>query len=244
MNYLWGNIFLKFRLGFIYRNRSSFTPAAKLTVIQMTILPMLDYGDVIYRLANKGALERLDVLYHPAIRFDTNAHYRTHHCTLYSSVNGSSLNTRRKTHWLMLIYKTPLDLTPPYLRYLLQPSSSTYNPRSASHILLKVPKAHTPLGHSSIQFAAARDWTELQQTLKLDSFISISSFKDSIMETLTDSCGCFVCCIVVSTFLSFVLLSVLNNDCTMFCAATMLCCYHVVLSCVAALLCCCLRSLM
>ena len=33
---------------------------------------------------------------------------------------------------------------------------------------------------------------KLQQTLKLDSFISISSFKDSIMDTLTDSCGCFV----------------------------------------------------
>ena len=91
----------------------------------------------------------------------------------------------------MLIYKTLLGLTPPYLRYLLQPSSSTYNTRSASHILLKVPKAHTSLGRSSFQFAAASDWNELQQTLKLDSFISISSFKDSIMDTLTDSCGCF-----------------------------------------------------
>ncbi|CDQ80192.1 unnamed protein product [Oncorhynchus mykiss] len=85
-------------LGFLYCNRSSFTPAAKLTLIQMTILPMLDYGDVIYRSAG---------------------------------------------------------LTPPYLRYLLQPSSSTYNTRSANHILLNVPKAHTFLGRSSFQFAAA-----------------------------------------------------------------------------------------
>jgi hypothetical protein len=54
---------VKFRLGFLYRNRSSFTPAAKLTLIQMTILPILDYGDVIYRLAGQGALERRDVLY-------------------------------------------------------------------------------------------------------------------------------------------------------------------------------------
>ena len=68
-----------------------------------SILPMLDYGD---RLAGKGALKRLDVLYHLAIRFATNAAYRTHHCTLYSSVNWSSLYIRRKTHWLMLIYKT------------------------------------------------------------------------------------------------------------------------------------------
>ena len=69
-------------LGFLYRNRSSITPAAKLTLIQMTILPMLDYLDVLYRSAGKGALERLDVLYHSAFWFATNAPYRTHHCTL------------------------------------------------------------------------------------------------------------------------------------------------------------------
>ena len=39
------------RLDFFYRNCSSFTPAAKLTLIQMNILAMLDYGDVIYRSA-------------------------------------------------------------------------------------------------------------------------------------------------------------------------------------------------
>ena len=53
---------VKSRLGFLYRNHSSFTTAAKVTLIQMTILPMLDYGDVIYRSAGKGAIEWLDVL--------------------------------------------------------------------------------------------------------------------------------------------------------------------------------------
>ena len=68
---------VKSRLGFLYCNRSSFTPAAKLTLIQMTILPMLDYRGVIYRLAGKGSLERINDLYHSAIRFATNAPYRT-----------------------------------------------------------------------------------------------------------------------------------------------------------------------
>ena len=128
----------------------------------------------------------------------------------------------------MLINKTILGLTLPYLRYLLQPSSSTYNTHSASHILLKVPKAHTYLGCSSIQFAAASNSNELQKTFKLDSFISISTFKDSIMEPLTDSSGWFAWCSVVSTFLPFVLLSVSSNVYTMFCAANILCC-HVLL---------------
>ena len=42
----------------------------------MTILPMLDYGDIIYRLVGKGALEQLDVIYHSAIRFATNAPHK------------------------------------------------------------------------------------------------------------------------------------------------------------------------
>ena len=61
----------RLKLHLDYRDRSSFTPAAKLSLIQMAILLMLDYGDVIYRSAGKGALEWLDVLYHSAIRFAT-----------------------------------------------------------------------------------------------------------------------------------------------------------------------------
>ena len=105
---------VKYRLGFLYRNRSSFTATAKLTLIQMTNLPMLDYRDVSYRSAGKDTLDRLDVLYHLAIRFATNAPYRTHHCTLYSSINWYPVY--RLQDPLVDAYKTLLGLTPPYLR--------------------------------------------------------------------------------------------------------------------------------
>jgi hypothetical protein len=149
------------------------------------------------------------------------------HCTLYYSVNWSSLYTRRKTHWLMLIYKhSPLSEISTaalilYIQHLFCQSHSVKGPQST----------HTSLGRTYFQFAAASVWSELQKTLRLDRFISISSFKGSITDTLPHSCGCFVWCIVVSTFLPFVLLSVPNNVCTMFCSAAMLCCYHVVVMC-------------
>ena len=135
---------VKAKLGFLYRMRSTFTPSAKLTLVQMTILPMLDYGDTIYRSANKGALGKLDVLYHSAIRFATNAPPRTHHCSLYSSVNWPSLGTRRNIHWYTLIYKSLLGLSPPYLCNLLQLSSAAYNTRSANLILLRSLKPDMP----------------------------------------------------------------------------------------------------
>ena len=61
----------------------------------------------------------LNVLYHFAIRFATNAPHRTHHCDLYTLTNWPPLEIRRNIHWLMLLFKTLLGLTPPYLTQLL-----------------------------------------------------------------------------------------------------------------------------
>ncbi len=46
-----------------------FTTPAKKYLVQTTVLPLFDYGDVIYRNASKGVLEQLDVLYHADITF-------------------------------------------------------------------------------------------------------------------------------------------------------------------------------
>ena len=44
---------VKSSLGFLFCNHSSFTSAVKLTLIQITILAMLDYEEVIYKPAGK-----------------------------------------------------------------------------------------------------------------------------------------------------------------------------------------------
>uniref|UniRef100_A0A3B3CX90 Reverse transcriptase domain-containing protein n=1 Tax=Oryzias melastigma TaxID=30732 RepID=A0A3B3CX90_ORYME len=181
---------VKSKIGALYRMRSSLTFSARRTLVQTTILPILDYGDVIYRSASKHLLQKLDPLYHSAIRFITNAPFKTHHCTLYSSVNWTSLFTRRKCHWLLLIYKTLLGLSPPYLRQLLHTSSPVYNTRTSKLLLLKVPKLSSSLGSGSFQYAAARDWNDLQKTLRLDTFISLADFKKYLNEYFKDECFC------------------------------------------------------
>ena len=60
----------KSRVGLLFRNKASFTHAAKLTLVKLTILPILDFGDVIYKIASNTQL-KLDVVYHSAIRFVT-----------------------------------------------------------------------------------------------------------------------------------------------------------------------------
>ena len=64
---------IKTRIVFLFRNKASFPHAAKHTLVKLTILPILDFGDVIYKIASHILLSKLDAVYHSAIRFVTKA---------------------------------------------------------------------------------------------------------------------------------------------------------------------------
>jgi hypothetical protein len=55
---------VKSRIGFLFRNKVSFTHAANRTLAKLTILPILDFGDVIYKIASNTLLSKLDAVYH------------------------------------------------------------------------------------------------------------------------------------------------------------------------------------
>ena len=78
---------IKSRIGFPFRNKASFTHATKLTLVKLTILKILDFGDVIYKIASNTLLSKLDAVYHSAISFVTKSPYTTHH-DLYALVVG------------------------------------------------------------------------------------------------------------------------------------------------------------
>ena len=110
---------MKSRISFLFRNNASFTHAAKHTFVKLTILPIHDFCDVIYKLASNTLLSKLDAVYHSAIRFVTNAPYTTHHCDRYALVGWPSLHICLLTHWLQVIYKSLLGKAPPYLSSLV-----------------------------------------------------------------------------------------------------------------------------
>ena len=63
---------IKSRNGFLFRNKAFFTHPAKLTLVKLTILLILDFGDVIYKIASNTLLSKLDAVYHSAICFVPN----------------------------------------------------------------------------------------------------------------------------------------------------------------------------
>uniref|UniRef100_A0A8K9X3J7 Reverse transcriptase domain-containing protein n=1 Tax=Oncorhynchus mykiss TaxID=8022 RepID=A0A8K9X3J7_ONCMY len=177
---------VKSRIGFLFRNKASFTHAAKHTLVKLTIPPILDFSDVIYKIASKTLLNKLDAVHHSAIRFVTKAPYTTHHCDLYALIGWPSLHTRRQTYWLQVIYKTLLGKVPPYLSSLVTIAAPTCSTCSSRYISLVNPKANSSFGRLSFQFSAANDWNELQKSLKLETLISPTSFKHQLSEQLTE----------------------------------------------------------
>ena len=63
--------------------------------VQCPILPILDFGDVVYKIASNTLLSKLDAVYHSVIRFVTKAPYTTHHCDRYALVGWPSLHIHR-----------------------------------------------------------------------------------------------------------------------------------------------------
>ena len=122
-----------------------FATCSSSTLVKLTILPILDFGDVIYKIASNIILNKLDAVYHSAIRFVTKAPYTTHHCDLYALVAWPSLHTRLQTHWLQVIYKSLLGKAPPYLSSLVTNRST----RSSRYISLLTPKANSSFGRLS-----------------------------------------------------------------------------------------------
>ena len=182
---------LRQKVGFLYRNRSSFPMISRKRVIEAVFLSVLDYGDVIYRHAADTTLKLLDSVYHSALRFITGDSYDTHHCLLYSKVGWSSLSMRRNYHWYMFIHKAISEKLPPYISSLLEWNVGTQLTRSSSWLTLNVPLARTELGITAFSVEAPRTWNSLQQTFRLENLPSAVVFKRLVVNLCYSSCNCF-----------------------------------------------------
>ena len=109
---------------------------------------------------------------------------------LQTSFNAIQLCFRGLQLLLNVIYKSSLGKAPPYLSSLVTIAAPTRSTRSIRYISLVNPKANSSFGRLSFQFSAINDWNELKKSLKLETHISLTSFKHQLSELLRDHCTC------------------------------------------------------
>ena len=152
---------LKLLLGFYYRNKSCFSFCVKQKLVDTTFMPVIDYGDVLYRKASASCLSMLDSVYHGELRFITKCGPLTHHCELYAKVSWTSLSARRLSHWYVFIYKIILGIGPSYLSCLLTRKNGSHNLRSLDTLQFVVPRVRSELGKKAFRFSAPDAWNKL-----------------------------------------------------------------------------------
>ena len=89
---------IKSRINFLFRNKASFTHASKRTLVKLTILPILDFGDLIYKMSSNTLLSKLDAVYDSAVRLVTKAPYTTHFFLLLNSISTCTSSSAHIYH--------------------------------------------------------------------------------------------------------------------------------------------------
>jgi hypothetical protein len=108
-------------LNLIQRACTIFPRSTREKLYNSMVLPILDYGDILYDNAPFNIKEQLNKLHRKAAVMCTRAYRHTETTRLLQELGWLSLDRRRHMHKLTLFYKIKNHLTPPYLSSLCPP---------------------------------------------------------------------------------------------------------------------------
>jgi len=138
------------------------------------IRPLLEYGDVIWDNCTNTQKKELDCIQNEAARIVTGATKLISIENLNNETKWESLESRRKKHRLILLYKILNNITPSYLTSIVPPQInelSRYNLRNADNI--QSIAARSTLYSNSFLPSTIRDWNELPQAIKQSDSLQI-----------------------------------------------------------------------
>ena len=151
---------------------------------QSYIMPLIDYGSVIWGSTSTSNLERLLKLQKRAARIILKADFRTPSADMFSELGWPSIESRLMYNKAVLTYKALNDLTPEYVSNMLKPVSQTHglNLRSSENGDLYVPLSRTTLYSGAFSCSAPKLWNALPQSVK--SCDTLNSFKKCLKTVI------------------------------------------------------------
>ncbi len=126
--------------GIFYWNRNCFVFTVRKRLISQLILPIMDFGDIVYQTAAKTTLRPLSTIYNRLHRFVLDCPFTTHHCSMYGNLNWPSPTLRRQQHWSQFIFKCIYFNYPQYLKQFLIPYTCSHHLRHSIQVYFVVPK--------------------------------------------------------------------------------------------------------
>jgi len=155
-------------LSCIQRASMFLTRSTKAHLYKSLVLPIIDYGDVIYDNAPMHLKEKLNQLQRKAALMCTRAYRHTESMKLLQELGWNSLESRRKMHRLNLFYKIKNKLTRPYLSSLCPGTvgerAERYNLRNRNDISKSALRTSKAL--NSYFPKTANEWNALSPSLR------------------------------------------------------------------------------
>ena len=147
------------------------------TLYKSMILPILEYGDIIFDGSADIHIDRLEKVQRQAALTCTGAYKHTKHTKLLDELGWPPLSQRRKQHRMNTMYKLQKGLLPQYLTDLCPPLTrerTIYNLRSGMDIT--TPQVRTTTYQKSFFPKSIKEWNELEINARKS--VSISAFKE------------------------------------------------------------------
>ena len=164
------------KLGLLFLARYKLNRSALARVYTSMILPVLEYGNIIYDNSSSSDLMILDRLHRRAAVICTGAISRTETAKLYSELGWVTLESRRSIAKLIFMYKLVSKLAPNYLVNLLQnlrrPETNNYSLRKKTEYAIF---CGTRKFYKSFLPSTLRSWETLPADVR--SIDSLSGFK-------------------------------------------------------------------
>lgn len=173
------------RLGILQRLKFSLSRQCLERLYQTMILPILDYGDVVYDKCSAIDCHRLEVLHNRAARIVSGAMVSTNTIKLlHEELGWETLKSRRERHKLCIFYSIVHQDAPRYLTDCLPHfAGSSGGHQLRHHLNLRPFKTKTSMFQGSFFPSSVKLWNNLHDSLK-----HVSS--SEIFKRCMKSCYC------------------------------------------------------
>ena len=171
-------------IGLIRRIRNVLPLQSRVTLYNTLILPLFDYGDVIWGDENNETIiSELQILQNKAAKVLLGHPPQNSSTEALRSLDLKSLSARRFFHRCIAIHKCLIGETDFNFNFIKNQAVHSYNTRRSN--ILRLPLPRTYWGKQTFIYQAAKDWNSLLTDLKETHLLSI--FKSKLKTFLKDS---------------------------------------------------------
>jgi len=170
-------------IGLTKRIRDVLPLQVRVTFYNTLILPLFDYGDVIWGDKNNDTImSELQILQNKAAKVLLGQPTRSSSTEALRSLDLKSLSVRRFFHRCTVIHKCLIDETDFNFTFIKNQAVHSYNTIRSND--LRLPLSRTKWGKQTFIYQAAKDWNSLPSDLKETHFLSL--FKSELKTFLKD----------------------------------------------------------